>query len=68
MHFVKTLTLISILWSYFGVEEYKMFSQTIICDKSNISKGAKITNNKTEVDVWVYNPYPCQVRKETVLN
>ena len=25
MHFVKTLTLISILWSYFGVEEYKMF-------------------------------------------
>ena len=45
MHFVKTLTLIGILWSYFGVEEYKMFSQTIICDKSNISKGAKITNN-----------------------
>ena len=67
MHFVKTLTLISILWSYFGVEEYKMFSQTIICDKSNISKGAKITNNnKKGKDVWVYNP--CQVRKETVLD
>ena len=43
-----------------------MFSQTILCDKSNISKGAKITNNKTEADVWVYNP--CQVRKETVLD
>ena len=63
---VLVADLITILRNYFGVEEYKMFSQTIICDKSNISKSAKITKNKTEADVWVYNP--CQVRKETVLD
>lgn len=35
-------------------------------DKSNISIGDKITNNKTQADVWVYNP--SEVGKETVLD
>ena len=35
-------------------------------DKSNISKGAKTTSNKTEADVSVYNP--SEVGKETVLD